>query len=300
MQSQIRFPRQVQWHFGFSADLIDSYFMDDTFFNPMAGVTWELFSSTTVRAAAFRNVQRSLISEQTIQPTQVAGFNQLLTDREGSRSWRYCVALDRKFSDVLFGGAEFSTRDGKTPVVKLDIENPGAKPVWYDWDEDLIRAYLYWAPAAWMSFSAEYFYETQKTDSDVVDPEHYRDIETHRFPASVNFFHRSGLSSRIGATYVDQQCEYIPASGGGKVEGSDRFWVFDLRLSYRLPKRLGILSFEAKKRFRRTFQLQGHRRYKPGDLSGTSDTRQADLDLLRKRKNERGGHSGLARGRRLV
>ena len=41
--------------------------------NPKLGVTWEIDSATTLRGAAFRVVERTLISGQTIEPTQVAG-----------------------------------------------------------------------------------------------------------------------------------------------------------------------------------------------------------------------------------
>jgi hypothetical protein len=35
---------------------------------------------TTLRAAAFRVLKRTLITDQTLEPTQVAGFNQFFDD----------------------------------------------------------------------------------------------------------------------------------------------------------------------------------------------------------------------------
>ena len=55
----------------------DSDAEDDTDqFNPKFGVTWNPFTNTTLRAAAFRTLKRTLITDQTLEPTQVAGFNQ--------------------------------------------------------------------------------------------------------------------------------------------------------------------------------------------------------------------------------
>ena len=49
-------------------------------------------------------------------------------------------------------------------------------------------------------------------------------------------------------TYVDQEGKFgDPFSGF--LEGDDQFWVVDAAISYRLPKRLGLISLEAKNLF---------------------------------------------------
>ena len=58
-------------------------------FNPKFGITWNPFPSTTVRAAAFRVLKRTLITDQTLEPTQVAGFNQFFDDPNVTEAWRY-------------------------------------------------------------------------------------------------------------------------------------------------------------------------------------------------------------------
>ena len=60
------------------------------------------------RAAAFRVLKRTLITDQTLEPTQVAGFNQFFDDLNGTDAWRYGGAIDQKFTKDLFGGVEFS------------------------------------------------------------------------------------------------------------------------------------------------------------------------------------------------
>ena len=47
--------------------------------SPKVGVTWSPLLGTTLRAAAFSAVKRPFIGSQTIEPTQVAGFNQFFT-----------------------------------------------------------------------------------------------------------------------------------------------------------------------------------------------------------------------------
>ena len=88
-------------------------------FNPKFGVTWNPFRNTTLRAAAFRVLKRTLISDQTLEPTQVAGFNQFYDDFNATDSWRYGGAIDQKFSSTIFGGMEFSTRDVNIPFESI-------------------------------------------------------------------------------------------------------------------------------------------------------------------------------------
>jgi hypothetical protein len=69
--------------------------------------------ATTVRAAAFRVLKRTLVTDQTLEPTQVAGFEQFFDDVNGASSWRYGVGIDQKFASDLFVGVEASKRDLK-------------------------------------------------------------------------------------------------------------------------------------------------------------------------------------------
>lgn len=65
---------------GDSFDTDDELVKDQDQFNPKLGVTWALNTGTTLRAAAFRVLKRTLITDQTLEPTQVAGFNQFFDE----------------------------------------------------------------------------------------------------------------------------------------------------------------------------------------------------------------------------
>ena len=49
---------------------------------------YQLLPDLSLRAAYFRTLKRQLLFQQTIQPTQVAGFNQLYDDFTGTRARR--------------------------------------------------------------------------------------------------------------------------------------------------------------------------------------------------------------------
>jgi len=83
-----------------SYDHADSEFLDNVKdqFNPKFGIVWNPFPGTTVRAAVFRTLKRTLITQQTLEPTQVAGFNQFFDDADLTEAWRYGGAIDQKFT----------------------------------------------------------------------------------------------------------------------------------------------------------------------------------------------------------
>jgi len=115
----LNFLRNVTFTLGVSFDSLTGDFPgeDQHQPNPKVGLTWNPFPNTTVRAAAFRVLKRTLVTNQTLEPTQVSGFNQFFDDTESTESWRYGVAADQRFSQTIYGGVEFSKRDLKTPFL---------------------------------------------------------------------------------------------------------------------------------------------------------------------------------------
>ena len=65
--------------------------IDESQFNPKLGVSWNPVPSTTIRGAVFRTFTRTLVTDQTLEPTQVAGFNQFFDDPEATDTWVYGV-----------------------------------------------------------------------------------------------------------------------------------------------------------------------------------------------------------------
>ena len=71
---------------GISEEEFESGMNDNNQTNPKVGIVWSPFKNTTIRGAAFRTLKRTLISSQTIEPTQVAGFNQFFDDFNFTRA----------------------------------------------------------------------------------------------------------------------------------------------------------------------------------------------------------------------
>jgi hypothetical protein len=224
-------------------------------FNPKFGVTWNPFPNTTLRGAVFKVVKRSLLSDQTIEPTHVAGFNQFFDDADGATSWRYGAAIDQKFSTVLSGGVELSRRDIDMPFSAPQLDGALRFPE-ADWQEDLGRAYLYWTPHSWLAMSAEYQYERFRRRDNLFGEEGIAKSYTHRVPLGINLFHPSGLRARLKTTYVNQVGDFtdVPTAEVGK-HGSDQFWVVDASIGYRLPDRRGLFTIDVRNLFDNRFNF---------------------------------------------
>ncbi|MGE5856620.1 MAG: FecR domain-containing protein, partial [Syntrophaceae bacterium] len=191
------YPSPVIWTLGASVESYrvepDGSFNRDQV-NPKLGVVWTPAPSTTLRAAAFRTLFTPLASNQTIEPTQVAGFNQLIDDMLGApatQAWNYGAAVDQKFLSNLFGGIEGMKRDTKIPWMGTDFSSgvPVPVPTSSSWEEWLGRAYLNWAPHPWFSFTVEYRYEKYERDpSPLASVDAYTKATIQRVPLGVNFF----------------------------------------------------------------------------------------------------------------
>ena len=247
--AQIDLPHDFITTIGLSGDLLDSPIKNREEVNPKLGLTWQPLSITRISAAIFKTVMRRSIYAQTIEPTLLSGFNQFFDDAETAVSWNYGIGIDQTFSSDLHGGFQFYYRDLSIPVSSISLTGTLEQEE-TDTDENFGSAYLYWTPLKWLSFGLEYYYEYYSYDK-------LREVEkltTHRFIPKIQFFHPCGLSAGIQASYIDQEGNF-GSDFDGFEEGSDQFWVVDVSMSYRLPKRFGIFTIGVKNLFDEQFKF---------------------------------------------
>ncbi len=212
--------------------------------NPKLGVTWEPRPGTVLRAAGFRTFKRTLITDQTLEPTQVAGFNQFFDDINGTLAWRYGGGLDQQLGATLFAGAEITKGDLSVPY-QDNSQFPAVTYRSSAWDEGQARAYLFWTPLDWLALRSEYQYE-YNTENLQANPDrpfiNFRAMDTQRVPLSASVFLPEGFSGNVRGTYVHQHGSFVDVSGACCRAGDSDFMLLDASVSYRLPKRYGIVS----------------------------------------------------------
>ena len=240
LYSDIAIPDNLTLSLGASVDDFEGSTNERDQLNPKFGLTWAATPTVTLRMAAFRTLKRELVTDQTIEPTQIAGFNQFFDDPSGTDAKRYGAALDLRPADDTFAGLELSDRDLDVPY--QDSEGDMQES---DWNEEVQRGYLYWHANQGLALRIEF-------QREVIDAElaNQRDdvlfLKTHRLPLGLSYYLPSGLSFATDATYIKQEGRFYDTTTFITSAGRDRFWVVDASLSYRLPQRRGMISVGAK------------------------------------------------------
>jgi tetratricopeptide (TPR) repeat protein len=220
-------------------------------FNPKLGVSWRIQQGLTARAAYFRNVMPVMASKRTLEPTEVAGFNQFYDDPSTTKSKRYGVALDWQPVSSLTFGTELTRRMVESPV--LDVSS-GTIPfeTSHEWD---YRGYTYWTPSERWALGLDVLYDRFRNQpGSLVASSVPRRVSTWTLPAKVAYFHPSGWFGGIGVTYIDQEVRREQPSS--MAEGDSSFALADAFTGYRLPKRRGVISLTVQNLFNRDFRYQ--------------------------------------------
>ncbi|MBI3774885.1 MAG: TonB-dependent receptor [Gammaproteobacteria bacterium] len=217
--------------------------------NPKLGLLWELSPNTMLRAAAFRTTNRNLVRNQTLEPTQVAGFNQFFDDSLGTRARRYGLGIDNKWSTNIATGAEISRRKLDF-VIANGIDNIEKR------SERAHRAYANLLLRSDVALHAELTHESSSRDYILGQPGNLpAEMITQRLPLELRYFHASGFYTRVRATQVNQKVINALFPEGTETL-RDRFWIGDMALGWSFPKGRGLVEVKMLNVFDRTFHYQ--------------------------------------------
>jgi ferric-dicitrate binding protein FerR (iron transport regulator)/opacity protein-like surface antigen len=208
-------------------------------FNPKVGVEWDVTNDLQLRAAYIETVKPALAANRTLEPTQVAGFNQFFDEANATKSRRYGFGVDWQVTPDLAIGGEMTWRDLEEPFIDADQN----RVVDVDANEQLHQAYLYWTPFDELAVRAGFAYDKFDRESEDflarVGSQDPLKVETISVPVSLSYFHPSGFFAAAGATFVDQDVDRLSQFEN---QGHDSFFVVDLGVGYRFPNRHGIAS----------------------------------------------------------
>lgn len=201
--------------------------------NPKAGLTWDVTAHTTLRLAAIEMLRRELIRQQTVEPTQVAGFNQFFDDSLGTEAKHYGLGLDTRYSEKLNLGFEVSKRE----LDYVLVEAAGIREESRTYTTG--RGYVYWTPGTRLTLSAEYSHETFERDyiSGQVNSARPAELKTQRFPLSLRYFVPSGFFTDLKLTHVIQNVTNVVSPLGTQTH-EDGFWIADVALGYAFARNL--------------------------------------------------------------
>jgi hypothetical protein len=127
-------------------------------------------------------------------------------------------------------------RDLTVPFIDLESVTQEAL-----WDESMARAYLFATPHRWLGLRAQYIFEKFERDEECDGSARecltvgFRNVETQRVPLGISFFHPSGLSASLTATYWHQEGLFEQLEAIEFAPGTSNFWLFDAAVNFRLP-----------------------------------------------------------------
>jgi len=221
--------------------------------SPKLGMQWNVISGVRLRFAWFEVVKSALIANQTLEPTQVAGFNQFFDDINGTQAQFIGGALDYRARHDVYTGIEISKRNLDVPrYATTDDSRISAKNDNYHNEkqkENLYGAYLYWLPHPRVAVRANVRFEELERGSAGLRINDPLRIETLSTPVSINYFDPSGFFAGLTGTYVRQNMRRYSLTNTNddpRPEGISNFFLLDSEIGFRLPKRRGILSFEGR------------------------------------------------------
>lgn len=228
----LRYPKDLTWTLGMSISQFKELETNYWSANPKFGLEWTPWSVARLRFAAFRTVKPTLVVSQTLEPTQIAGFNQFFDDINGTQATTVGAGFDIRLSRSVYLGADAVGRSLNIPISDVDD--------WIGANEARYRGYLYWTPSLRWALSTEVSFD-QFRANEAPFPDR---VSTLAAPVALTYFDPSGVFAGVAITFVDQAVQGRDALGNDLDKRDNHFFLLNTQVGYRLPRRLGILSFQ--------------------------------------------------------
>lgn len=238
--------KDMNWDVGLSYDDLDERFLHINELNPKLGLNWSLSQKTTLRFAYVETLQRSLATQQTIEPTSIAGFNQFFDDLIGTKVKQYGLGLDINLTSKVSTGLEITRRDLDIP----QFETGPDSVIFNARQEDYSSAHINWSPDLNWTLTAKY--QQYKIENETgLGP---LKLDSTSFPLTLRYLQPNGIFSELTATHVKQKVKLQTTSNFAQTR--ENFTLVDLSIGYRLPKRIGKISLEINNLFDEKFIYQ--------------------------------------------
>ena len=216
--------------------------------NLKLGVDFQVTDGLSIRSAAFRNIKRPLGIDQTLEPTQIAGFHQFYDDSEGSQSENYALGLDYEVMQNISIGLDSVYRELAYPTTSGDAPSEGVRLI----RDRLYSTYGYWGIENW-SASVQYFAERYGyLDGNLPNNQAVKML-TERVPLKVSYNHKKGISLSSTMSYVAQTSYFKLVSNVDTFSQEDDFWVLDLEAKIYFWRKQGAIIIEIKNAGEKSF-----------------------------------------------
>jgi outer membrane receptor protein involved in Fe transport len=223
--------------------------------DPKVGLIWTPTNDTTIRAAATRALNRPLIAIQTLEPTQVGGFNQFFDNADGTVDSRIGFGLDQKLSRDAHIGFEVTKAKIKVPLFLGDSVSD------FDWKEHAGKGYFYWKlqrdrqrmllPDWSAAVALQYEAKNIRHPEDLPGDDGIIRLDTQFVSIGLTLFPFEPFFAQCISTHVRQTGRLQAGPDADSFDVNERFWTTDISLNYRIPGRRGTFAVGASNVFDR-------------------------------------------------
>jgi tetratricopeptide (TPR) repeat protein len=255
---------------GLAADDQDYGGFTQRFLSPKLGLRWQAVPGGVFSFAASRGLNRFFLGGAGLEPTQVAGFQQVYNDGPGVRADRLGLGWTQRLAGGWEWGAQVSGRELRLPLLGFiePFENWREREARFWLSRVLPRETLANLLPGWEgALTLAYDGQDYTRHGLFFGVEQIRDYRPQHLRLGGRLFHAGGWGLDLGLTWVDAQGERQHFTGE-RVAFGDDFPVADAALTWRLPGRRGQLSLGAINLFDNDFRYlemdPAHPRFAPG------------------------------------
>lgn len=174
--------------------------------NPKFGLSYQT-GPTTFRLAAFRVLQRTLTSNQTLEPTNIVGFNQFYDNQDSTVIRTYAAGVDSSFSFGLAGQSIEPSLGIAYASQRLSIVE-GSADLRGEWHDDLLTSYVYLPMNSWsIGFELEHQHLEREPGYETLD--FIRTADSTRARISVDHFTAQGVRLGVSSDILYQSGDFV-------------------------------------------------------------------------------------------
>ena len=263
--------RQLQLTLGLSYTSYDDeeQQVSDSNLNPKFGVRWTPTDVDEYRFAVGRGIKRRAIADQTLEPTTLAGFNQIYDNFTGSDYINTGFAYDRIIADSTSFGLKLVHRELDVPHLRVEPADGSQIPVTDSQSESIARSYWTKILHPNLTVDLSFLYERFERD-DTRGPDGFALrpfpllIETVSLPVGLRYTHSSGFFAHSEITGVYQRVDrYADSPDGGPAsfqydQSLEKFMNVNLSFGFNLYSRNTLLRLDINNVFDESLRFQGH------------------------------------------
>lgn len=226
--------------------------------SPKLGVSWQAVPGGTLRLAATQSLNRFFINGATLEPAEVAGFQQYFNDALGMRSIRVGIGWDQRFGQNWDWGFELSRRQLRQPAGNFYdhwLERNGRIWLSRTLSSDQLAGVLPgWQGSVVLAYDGQdYVRHEQLTGNEQI-----RDYRPRQLRLAGHLFDAAGWGVDMGVTWVRTRGTLNTLDLASlswvdtPIDGA--FPVADVAVTLKLPRHRGQVSVGVLNLFDRRFQ----------------------------------------------